>query len=204
MFVVNVAKTWNSLQNPAFNLGQLGTEAMRRSIYTTVLFTLCLGCGPEFEVRKDRDLLRLDPKTVNRLQDIWIDSDYIPQVSDPATWKIHTSLADRHALNDSDVASVARSDDDHRISEWILIDLGTNCHFQNVQQLHPAGSGEPPRYRIDTADQRGFPFTLQYVGPGQPDVSTATFPRAVNARFIRVTVLEDTNKPWLITELRVN
>ena len=176
---------------------------MTKSITAGFFLVVVCGCGPEFSVRKEPDLLRVDPKEACRLRDVRIDPKYVAQVSDRSTWQIHTTLDNRAALTDGGSQSAATSIREQRKGEWILIDLGCVCHFQNVRQVHPSDGGEPPRYRVDTAGNHGFPYTLQFVGEGHPGASVATFPRAVNARFIRVTVIEDSAKPWSVAELEL-
>ena len=176
----------------------------RRSLGLSLLLLAWLGCSPEWEMRKDPDLWHFDPKQTNRLHDVRIDPDYTPRVTAKSEWQNHTSLSNRPFLTDGDPTTVAASSDEHRQGEFILIDLGHVCHFQNVHQLHPADGGSPPGYRVDTADERGFPFTLQFVGSGQPGKSTATFPRAVGARFVRITIVEDSAKPWAVAEIDVD
>ena len=176
---------------------------MAKPIAVGVLLVVVWGCGPEFRVRKEPDMLRVDPKDACRLRDVRIDPKYVAQVSDQSTWQIHTTLDNRTALTDGDSRTAATSTREQRKGEWVLIDLGCVCHFQNVRQAHPSDGGEPPRYRIDTAGDHGLPYTLQFVGEGHPGASVATFPRAVNARFIRVTVIDDSTKPWAIAELEV-
>ncbi len=176
---------------------------MRRTLRVALLSAVMAGCGPDFEMRKDPDLLRIDPRQAARLRHIEIASDDVARVSDRSLWQIHSSLEGAAALSDGDPATAARSNDDHRKGEYILIDLGCVCHFQNVRQQHPDGHGAPPGYRVDTAGDHGFPFTLEYVGVGEPGASLATFPRAADARFIRITLVEDAAEPWLVTELDV-
>lgn len=175
---------------------------LRRFALSVLLLAMC-GCGPAFKIRKESDLLRIDPKEARRLRDVRMDADYSARVTDRSIWQLHTTLAYRPALNDGDLKTVATSDDEHRQGDWILIDLGSVCHFQNVRQLHPPDGGEPARYRVDTAGDHGFPYTLQFVGPGQPGSSAATFPRPVDARFIRITVIDDSPSPWAVAEVEV-
>ena len=176
---------------------------MRKILLVCSMLLASSGCGPEWEMRKEPDMLRIDPKRASKLHDIRIEAGYTPRVSDRANWQIHSTLANVPALDDNDPTTIATSTADHRKREWILIDLGCVCHFQNVRQLHPPDSGEPPGYRVDTAGDQGFPFTLQYVGAGEPNSSVATFPRAVNARFIRITVIDDSPAPWAVAEIEL-
>jgi hypothetical protein len=154
-------------------------------------------------MRKDPDLWHVDPKHVGRLHAPHIVADYVPQVSQPSSWQVHTSLVDRAALTDANPSTIASSTDDHRLGESILIDLGCVCHFQVVRQIHPPSGGQPPRFRVDTAGIRGFPYTLQFLGSGQSLETLAIFERPTHARFIRITVIEDSADPWLVSELEV-
>jgi hypothetical protein len=56
---------------------------------------------------------------------------------------------------------------------------------------------------VDTAGEHGFPYTLQFLGSGQPDETNAIFTRPVRARFIKITVIEDSATPWVVSELVV-
>jgi hypothetical protein len=156
-------------------------------------------------MRKDPDLPHVSPKEARRLEPSWLEKHvtYANRTLDPAAWQIHTSLASREALTDNDPATVATSTDDHRIGEWILIDLGSDQSIRWVGQTHPPETGQPPRFRIDSAGRRGFPYQLQYVGSGTPGETLAMFARPVTARFVRVTIIEDSADPWLVSELTV-
>lgn len=177
---------------------------MHRELWTAAAILALSGCGPELRPRTDQDLLCVDPKEAARLADVRFAADYSPCVTDAPAWQIHTSLANREALADGDLGSAAISADDHRQGEWILVDLGRPCHFQRVHQRHPAEGGAPPRYRVDVAGDHGFPYTLQFVGSGELGESVAVFPRAADARFIRITVIEDSAAPWRVSELVVD
>ena len=176
---------------------------MRNSLPAVAVLVLVCGCSEEIRVRKETDLLRVDPKEAQRLRDVRIEPASAARVSDRSNWQVHTTLGNRSALLDGDPQTVAASTREHRKGEWVLIDLGCTCHFQNVRQDHPADSGQLPSYRVDTADETGFPYTLQFVGKGQPGSSIATFPRAVDARFIRITAMDDSPEAWAIVELDV-
>jgi hypothetical protein len=156
-------------------------------------------------MRKESDLLQLTRKEASRLSPSMLESNvtHATHVLDRNLWQIHTSLANRDALTDGDPTTAAISTDDPRESEWILIDLGSVQRIRMVEQSHPPDGGHPPRFRIDTADARGFPYQLQYVGAGTPGQTIAMFPRAVNVRFVRITVIENTSHPWLVTELGI-
>jgi hypothetical protein len=162
------------------------------------------GCGPELRPRTDQDLLRIDPKEAARLADVRFTPDYSPCVTERTAWQTHTSLSNREALTDGDLGTAATSSDDHRQGEWILVDLGRPCHLQRVHQRHPAAGGEPPRYRVDVAGDHGFPYSLEFVGCGEPGESVAVFPRPVDARFIRLTVIEDSAAAWQVSELVID
>lgn len=177
---------------------------MRNSFAAAIVLVLACGCSEEIRVRKEPDLLRVDPKEAQRLRDVRIEPASAARVSERLSWQVHTTLGNRSALTDGDPQTVAASTREHRKGEWVLIDLGCVCHFQNVRQDHPADGGQPPSYRVDTADETGFPYTLQFVGKGQPGSSLATFPRTVDARFIRITVIEDSPESWTIAELDVH
>lgn len=176
---------------------------MRKIFVATACLLAWSGCGPEFEMRKEPDLIPIDPKRAEALRNIHVDRHYAARVSDRADWQVHTSLANRIALTDGDSATIATTTGEPHITEWIMIDLGCVCHFQNIRQVHPADGGQPPGYRIDTAGDRGFPFTLQFVGTGDPGESVATFPDAVDARFIRITVIDKCDTPWRVGEVEV-
>ena len=174
-----------------------------RRIAIACLFVAVHGCGPDFNIRKDPDLERISPKELARLKHVRVDPNFQPSVSAKSDWQIHTLLANRVALADGDMTTVAASSREHRKGDWILIDLGCLCLFQSVRQHH--GDAEPPpTYRVDTAGEEGFPFTLEFVGPGEHGESVATFPRPVHARFIRITVLEDSPQPWRVAELDID
>jgi hypothetical protein len=176
---------------------------MRNSFTAAIVLVLACGCSDEIRVRKEPDLLRVDPKEAQRLRDVRIEPASAARVSERSNWQVHTTLGNRLALSDGDPQTVAASTREHRKGEWVLIDLGCLCRVQNVRQDHPSDGGQPPSYRVDTADETGFPYTLQFVGSGQSGSSVATFPRAVDARFIRITVMDDSAQPWAISELDV-
>jgi hypothetical protein len=184
------------------HLNRIGT-ALMRTMLTTVALLLATGCGPQFQIRKDPDLQHIKPNELGRLKRIRIDPNYHATVSRKSDWQIHTSLEGRAWLADDDWTTVATTERELRKGDWVLIDLGCLCHFQNVRQLHPDG-GEPPTYRVDTAGERGFPFTLQFVGPGSAAESVATFPKPIHARFIRVTLLSDAPRPWRVAEFAID
>src|SRR5262245_9060874 len=181
----------------------IGTESMRNIITISMLLIGAAGCHGEFEIRKEPDLWQVTPQQAKHLGTPQLDSRYAPEVTDRSSWQIHTSLTGRDALTDGDAATVATSQDEHRLGEFILIDLGCTCHFQTVRQLHPASVVSPPRFRIDTAGEHGFPYTLQFLGTGQSNESNAIFTRPVNARFIKITIIEDSREPWGVSELVV-
>jgi hypothetical protein len=172
---------------------------MRRFAILTVLFLA--GCHGEFEIRKDPDLWQVNPRDAKHLGAPRFSPRYKPQLTDRSTWQIHTSLTGRGALVDGDLATAAASEDDHRRGEFILVDLGCVCRFQTVRQVHPPGIGQPPRFRVDTAGDHGFPYTPQFLGTGQPDATLAIFTRPVNARFVKITLIEDAAEPWNVAEL---
>jgi hypothetical protein len=176
---------------------------MRRLLATSIILLAGTGCRGEFEIRKDPDLWQVDPRQARRLEAPRVDPGYIAQVSDRSSWQIHTSLHARDALTDNDLTTLSCSQDDHRQGEFILVDLGCVCSFQMVRQVHPSGSGQPPRFRVDTAGDHGFPYTLQFLGTGQPHETLAIFTRPVKARFIKITVIEDAADPWCVAELAV-
>jgi hypothetical protein len=89
------------------------------------------------------------------------------------------------------------------VGEWILVDLGGVQSIRWLSQRHPPEGGQPPRFRIDTANERGFPYDLQYVGSGMPGETLAMFASPVRARFVRVTIIEDSGDPWLVSELTI-
>lgn len=157
-------------------------------------------------MRKDPDLLQVSPSEARRLSPSWLEKHvtYATHMLDRTDWQIHTSLENREALTDADTSTVAGSTDDHRVSEWILVDLGSVHSIRMVSQSHPSEGGQPPRFRIDTAGEHGFPYQLQYVGSGTPGDTVAVFPRAVSARFVRITVIEDSSDPWLVSELGIS
>ena len=176
-----------------------------KTVGIIILLALAGGCSPEWEMRKDADLLQISPKEARRLSPSLLEKHvtYATSVLDRTDWQIHTSLANPEALTDDDPATAATSTDDHRVSEWILIDLGSVQSIRMVSQTHPPDGGQPPRFRIDTADEGGFPYRLQYVGSGTSAESVAVFPRSVAARFVRITVIDDSSDPWLVTELGI-
>ncbi len=175
---------------------------MRQATLAVLLLAIS-GCGREFEMRKEPDLQLINAKELARIHDIRVDAEYAALVSDRTDWQIHTSLAHRESLVDGDAGTAAESSREHRKGDWILIDLGSECFFQNVRQTH-GGAGEPPNYRVDVAGKRGFPYTLQFVGGGEPAESVATLPRPVHARFIRITLLEESPTPWRVAELEID
>jgi hypothetical protein len=174
-----------------------------RILAASLAFLAFAGCHGEFEIRKDPDLLHVDPRDARYLFPPEIEPGYMPQVTDPASWQIHASLDGRDAMIDGDPSTRATSRDDHRQGEFILIDLGCECYFQTVRQVHPPDSGQPPRYRVDTAGEHGFPYTLQFLGSGQPGETLAIFTHPVHARFIRITAIEDSATPWYVSELQI-
>jgi hypothetical protein len=171
-----------------------------------LLLVAWAGCSTEFEMRKDPDLLRVSPNEARHLSPASPEelTTFATHGLDRTGWQIHTSLTNREALTDADPSTFATSMDDHRISEWILIDLGGEQRIRTVEQSHPPEGGQPPRFRIDTADAHGFPYRLQYVGSGTPGQTVAVFPRAVSARFVRITVIEDSSDPWLVSDLGIS
>jgi hypothetical protein len=177
---------------------------MRYTLAPLVALLVCSGCMAAFERRKDPDLLQVKPGDVHSLKAVLSLPSTGGSVSDRSTWQIHSSLNKSRNLIDGDLKTIAHSDDDHRLGEWILIDLGCVCHFQSVQQIHPGAEGHPPSYRVDTADERGFPFALQCVTAGQPGISEAALPRPVHARFIRITLIEDSPNPWRVAEIELH
>jgi len=178
----------------------------RRTVGVIILLVAWTGCGRELQMRKDPDLLQVSPKEARRLSPSWLEKHvtYATSVLDRTDWQIHTSLENREALTDADPSTVAASTDDHRVSEWILIDLGCVQSIRIVDQSHPPNAGQPPRFRIDTAGEHGFPYQLQYVGSGTPSQSVAMFARPVRAQFVRITLIEDSSDPWLVSDLTVS
>jgi hypothetical protein len=174
---------------------------MKRIIVASTLLLLAPGCHGEFEIRKEPDLWEVTPPQAWHLRLPGAVQSNVNQISAPSEWQIHTSLANRHALTDKDSSTVALSLDDHRRGEYILIDLGCLCRFQIVRQLHPSDLGHPPRFRVDTAGEHGFPYTLRYLGTGQSGESNAVFGRLVDARFIKITIIENSSSPWAVSEL---
>jgi hypothetical protein len=176
---------------------------MPRCFSLLFLLVVAGGCRRELEIRTDPDLWHVDAREARRLHHARTSVTYVSRVSDRATWQIHTSLADPAALTDGDPATVASSTDEHRRGEFILIDLGESCRFQMIRQVHPPSGGAPPRFRIDTAGPHGFPYTLQYLGAGEPHETAAALGRPVDARFIRITIVEETSDPWLVNGLSI-
>ncbi|MER3415786.1 MAG: hypothetical protein C4297_06180 [Gemmataceae bacterium] len=177
---------------------------MLRRIAKGLVWTslLALFSCAELERRREPDLLHLRRSEVARLSRPARLANYVPQVTAKNSWRIHSSLAPVAALADGDPSSSAGSAGPCQPSQWILVDLGDDCLFQQVIQWHPAESW-PPRFRIDVADQRGFPYELVYLGTGTADCTTAILAHPVRARFVRITTLEAAPRPWGVSELEI-
>jgi hypothetical protein len=108
------------------------------------------------------------------------------------------------SLTDGAAETIAIAPNPASKDQYILVDLGCTCTFQQVTQHHGVGStGFPRQYRVDVADEHNFPYFLQFVGSGSPGASTASFSKPVQARFVRITLMETCAEPWSVAELTV-
>lgn len=130
-------------------------------------------------------------------------SSVISNVPARETWKVYTSLGDRDAMFDGKSDTAALSQAAGARDQFVLIDLGQMCVVREVIQLHAGTAGFPRRYRIDVAGEHNFPYSLAYVGDGNPLRSAAVLRRPRECRFLRMTLLETSSDPWDIAELEI-
>lgn len=130
-------------------------------------------------------------------------SSVLSNVTARETWKVYTSLGDRDAMLDGKPDTAALSQAAGARDQFVLIDLGQMCAVREVIQRHAGNAGFPRRYRIDVAGEHNFPYSLAYVGEGNPLRSTAALRRPRECRFLRVTLLETSSDPWDIAELEI-
>ncbi len=153
--------------------------------------------------RRSPELLHLTPQEQQRLARPANHTHYHSDVTPRQCWQIHTSLSDRPHLIDGDPGTLSASSSPSQAGQWIMLDLGRDCCFQQVIQDHTESTGFPCRYRIDVAGHEGYPYHIAFVGNGTPGRSVAVLQRPVRARFIRITALDDAEHPWDVSELRI-
>ena len=183
-----------------------GKEAFRHSslfgLIVSALLT-CAGCGGQLRPVKHAELQALGETAQPQGRSPAVRENYRGVVTEQSQWRGYFCTGSGAAAVDDDVDTAVVTPPEHGSDVWLLIDLGENCRFQTVQLRHPDGTAAAKRYRIDVADQRGFPYRLVWAGPGQSDESAAILRRPVEARFIRITVLEESAPRWGVSEVEV-
>lgn len=161
-----------------------------------------LGCTADLKRVHTPDLLAIDEGALPP-PSATVAASETSQVTAPSEWRIYSSLRDWTHLADNSLETVAFSERPQSKDQYILIDLGQVCALSQVTQIHPESGGFPRRYRIDAAGEHNFPYSLVYLGNGTSGRSEAALTRGVNARFLRITLLEAGEEPWQVTELEI-
>jgi hypothetical protein len=154
--------------------------------------------------KKEPDLLQITPAEERRFRKPPRLVRYEPRVTSRSCWQIHTSLQGREALADEDETTFAQTAGPRQLSQWILLDLGEECRFQQIVQVHADPGSFPRRYRVDVAGHEGFPYDLEFLGTGTPGRSVAILRQPVKARFVRLTAISAEPCPWSVSELYVH
>jgi hypothetical protein len=165
---------------------------------------LAVGCTPDLKRVHTPDLLHVPAHAAAKLgprPPVVVKSS---SVSPPSQWQVHSTLQPGAAVADGSLETVAVAANPTSKDQYVLVDLGCAAMVRQVTQHHGASeTGFPRQYRVDVADEHNFPYWLQFVGPGAPGDSTATFAKPVHARFVRITLLEPCAEPWTISELTI-
>lgn len=174
-----------------------------RPVRLIPLALLLSACSGDLERVRAVDLLEVAPSAVPQGARPTIAPGYVAEITPRQDWTVHGSLAQLGNLSDGEADTSATTPTDLGNQQWLLVDLGRSCRFHGIRQVHAEGDGFPRRYRIDTAGPKGFPWTLEYVGEGTVDVSKAIFRKPVEARFFRITVIEERQPRWGVAELEL-
>lgn len=161
-----------------------------------------VGCTRDLKRVHTPELWNIDEQTARRAAGV-APTDGAPSAPLAIT-QIHSSLDPIDALTDGDTAKVATAKMPASRDQYLLIDLGEISTVHRVTQLHPPEGGWPARYRIDVAGEHNFPYDLAFVGEGERVQSVATLKKPTRCRFLRVTLLTPSEKPWTVAELRVD
>lgn len=182
-----------------------GGQKLGASAVGLLLLVGLVGCSAKEQLRRVRpdDLANVPASNQVQGNPSDLSEDYVGTVTSKDQWKIYSSLTDVAMLADDNPQSVAATAPDHGSDQWILADLGEVCRFQAVRQTHGAAGGPPRSYRIDVAGPKGYPWEFEWAGTGAEGESLAVFRRPVEARFLRITVLEEASSRWAVTELEV-
>lgn len=149
------------------------------------------------------ELLSVPPETPVQAASTTLPDGYAGTVPAKRDWKAYASGGDGEAAIDDDPATALVTPAEHGNDLWLLVDLGSATTIRAVRQIHGPSAGHPARYRIDVAGPKGFPWKLAWLGPGTPQASLAVFPEPVEARLLRITVLEEATPRWGVAELDV-
>lgn len=165
-----------------------------------LLFSACTG---DLQPIRPVDLFEVPMSAVPQGEHPKIAPGYVADVTSHEVWTVHGSLTDLGHLSDRDHETSAVTPPELGNQQWLLVDLGRPCRFQGVRQVHAPGDGIPRRYRIDLAGPKGYPWKLGFVGAGNADVSEAVFRKPFEARFFRITVIDEGPVRWGVAELEL-
>lgn len=162
-----------------------------------------VGCRGELRSVTRSELLSAPPDTAVQAASATLPDGYGSALPAKRDWKAYASGGDGQPAIDDDPATALVAPAEHGNDLWLLVDLGSSTSIRAVRQIHGSSAGHPARYRIDVAGPKGFPWKLAWLGPGTPQASLAVFAQPVEARLLRITVLEEATPRWGVTELEV-
>lgn len=161
-----------------------------------------VGCSSELRPVPRSELLVVPGKETVSTTPAVLPAGYTSSVSSRDAWKAYASSDGAGRAIDGDVETALSTPREHGEDLWLLVDLGNAVAIRAVKQIH-GNAGHAVRYRIDVAGPKGYPWNLAWVGAGTPQESVAVFPKSIEVRFLRITVLEETAPRWGVAELEV-
>lgn len=177
---------------------------MKRRAAVLLSVACGLGCTADLKRVHTPDLLKVTTAEEKKWQGsdaVVVDGSILPKREQ---WQVHTTLVPAAAITDDSSESFASAPSPESKDQYVLVDLGEVVTIRQVVQNHAQPDGYPRRYRIDVAGDHNFPYSLRFVGRGQPGQSIATFNRPVQCRFLRITLLEPTDSQWNIGDLWIH
>lgn len=167
-----------------------------------VILLVTLGCRADLSKVHTPDLLAVSEQQQRKWVGLKHPRGASLDLPSPTAWQVHSSLTPRLHLHDDDETTYAVAADPASKDQYVLIDLGCMATIHQVTQTH-VESGCPLRYRIDVAGGHNFPYSLRFVGEGTPGMSVANLRKPVQARFLRITLLECGSHPWTVGEIAI-
>jgi hypothetical protein len=164
---------------------------------------LLAGCGSDLRPVPRGELLSVPAEATVSNPSVALPAGYTRSVPPRQGWKAYASSAGAERAIDGDPATALTTPAEHGEDLWLLVDLGSTRSFRGVRQIHGDACGHAARYRIDVAGPKGYPWKRVWVGAGAAGESLAVFAKPIEARLLRITVLEEATPRCGVAELEV-